>query len=393
LKLFSKFKNQKTTTIAKYQMISDEGSGYFGWSGNLYRSDLIRSAIRPKVRAIGKVTAKHIRRDDKGLKVNPEPYIRFLLEEPNPFMTMQKLLEKVITQLELNNNAFIFVARDDNGYPMGLYPINSTSAQVVRDERNNHYYKFFITGGKEVTFRFEDVMHLAKDYGSSEYFGESNAEVLTPLMEIVTTSDQSIVKAIKNSNVIRWLLKWNQALRPEDLKKNAKDFQETFLSVDSEVDSIVATDSKVDATRIEPKDYVPSEGHTGNINKRVYAFFNTNEKIIHSTYTENEWISYYESVIEPDIIQLSTLFTKVLFSRKERAYGNRIMFESDNLAFASLKTKREYANGGIDRGYLNRNEAREIFNKAPIEGGDEYIRRLDLTQDNQADSKGGENNE
>lgn len=374
-------------------MISQEANGYFGFSGNLYKSDLIRSAIRPKVRAIGKTIPKHIRRDSNGLKINPEPYIRILLEEPNPNMTMQKLLEKTITQLELNNNAFIYVARDDNGYPIGLYPINSTSAQVVRDESNRYFYHFFLTGGKEVTFSFDDVMHLSKDYGASEHFGESNAEVLTPLMEIVTTSDQSIVKAIKNSNVIRWLLKWNQALKPSDLKKNAKEFQETFLSVDSDIDGLVATDSKVDATRIEPKDYVPSEAQTGSITKRVYAFFNTNEKIVHSTYSENEWISYYENVIEPDVVQLSNLFTKLLFTRKERAYGNKVMFESDNLSFASLKTKMEYVNGGIDRGYLNRNEGREIFNKAPIEGGDEYIRRLDLGLSNDSDSKGGENNE
>ena len=38
-------------------------------------------------------------------------------------------------------------------------------------------------------------------------------------MEIVNTTDQGIVKAVKNSNIIRWLLKFNQTLRPEDIKK------------------------------------------------------------------------------------------------------------------------------------------------------------------------------
>ena len=56
--------------------------------------------MRPKVKAIGKLVAKHVRQTiqkdgSRKLEVNPEPYIRFLLEEPNPYMTGQKLQEKL----------------------------------------------------------------------------------------------------------------------------------------------------------------------------------------------------------------------------------------------------------------------------------------------------------
>ncbi len=42
-------------------------------------------------------------------KINPEPYIRFLLEEPNPLMTGQMFQEKMAVQLELNHNAFAYI--------------------------------------------------------------------------------------------------------------------------------------------------------------------------------------------------------------------------------------------------------------------------------------------
>lgn len=377
--LLDRFKNRSSVTVTKYQMVTDEGNGFFAWNGNMYKSDIVRSAIRPKVRAIGKTVAKHIRSDGKTTKVNPEPYIRFLLEEPNPYMTMQELLERSMIQLELNNNAFIYINRDENGYPIELYPITATSAEAVKDEKANLFYRFTLRSGKTCTFSHVDIMHLKKDCNDNEFFGESNAESLAPLMEIVNTTDQGIVKAIKNSNVIRWLLKFNQTLRPEDLKKQSKQFVDDFLSSDSESIGAAATDAKMDAQQIEPKDYVPNEGQMDKTIKRIYSFFNTNEKIVQGAYSENEWISYYETNIEPEIVQLSSLFSRNLFTRKERAFGNKIIFEASNLSFASLATKMNFVFGGIDRGVINRNEGREIFHMAPIEGGDEYIHRLDLS--------------
>ena len=101
----------KNPSITRYEMIVDKGNGFYTWNGNLYQSDIIRSCIRPKARAIGKLVPKHIRNSIEGFSVNPEPYIRFLLEDPNPYMSGQVLFEKVTTQLELNNNAFIYIHR------------------------------------------------------------------------------------------------------------------------------------------------------------------------------------------------------------------------------------------------------------------------------------------
>lgn len=375
--LMEKFKRKnKAVTVSTYKMIEDKGNGFFAWNGNMYKSDIVRASIRPKVRAIGKTVAKHIRNDVNGLKVNPEPYMRILLHEPNPYMTMQQLLERTITHLELNNNAFIYIERDEFGYPMALYPVTSSSVEMISDKGNNLYYRFDLNGGKRVTFRQEDVIHLGKDYNENEFFGENNGEALAGLMEIVSTVDQGIIKAIKNSNVIRWLLKFNQTLRPEDLKKQSKQFVDDFLSSDSESIGAAATDAKMDAQQIDPKDYVPNEGQITNTVKRIYSYFNTNEKIISSDYDENNWIAYYENAIEPDVIQLSNLFTRKLFTRKERAFGNKIVFESNNLSFASMQTKLQLVQM-VDRGALTPNEWREILHLAPIEGGDRALLRLD----------------
>lgn len=374
--IFDRFKN-KSVTVSQYKLITDEGDGYYAWNGNLYQSDIVRAAIRPKSRAIGKAIAKHIRYGPDGIKVNPDAYMRFLLEEPNPYMTGQMLQEKLTIQLELNNNAFAYINRDDNGYPIEIYPITATSADAIQDKAGNLYLKFVLKNGQTVTFRYTDIVHLRKDFNNNEIFGDSPARALAPLMDIVNTTDQGIVKAIKNSNIIRWLLKFNQTLRPEDIKKQTKEFVDSFLNTEtSESVGAAATDSKMDAQQVDPKDYVPNATQMDKTTQRILSFFNTNEKIIQGSYTEDEWISYYESSVEPDIIQLSGEYSRKLFSRRERGFGNKIIFESSNLNFASMQTKLNLVQY-VDRGIMNPNEVRAILNMAPREGGDEYIRRLD----------------
>lgn len=373
--IFNKFKN-RTVTVSQYKMITDNGNGFYSYNGNLYQSDVVRSAIRPKVQAIGKTIAKHLRNGPDGIKINPDVYMRFLLEEPNPYMTGQMLQEKLATQLELNNNAFAYINRDSNGYPMEIYPISTSFSEAIQNDQGELFIKFTLRTGKTVTFRYADIIHLRKDFNNNELFGDSPAEVLTPLMEIVTTTDQGIIKAVKNSNVVKWLLKFTQPLRPEDMKKQTQDFVTNYLNIDSETVGAAAVDTKVDAQQVTPNDYVPNAAQMDRTIQRIYSFFNVNSKIVQACYNENEWISYYESSVEPVITQLSGEYSRKLFSRRERGFGNRILFESSNLSFASMQTKLNLVQY-VDRGIMTPNEVRDILSLAPIEGGDVPIRRLD----------------
>lgn len=368
---------QKTQVVSGCQLIQDKGNSFYSWNGKIYQSDILRSCITPRATAIGKLVAKHIRNNSQeGIVINPEPYIRFLLEEPNPYMTGQMLLEKMINQLELNNNAFALINRDEFGYPCEIYPIPATSAEAIYDKNGVLYLRFTLRNMKIVTFAYSDVIHLRQDFNENDIFGTSRAEALTPLMEIVTTTDQGIVKAIRNSSAIKWLLLFKQSLRPEDLKKATKEFVDNYLSIDSETGGAAAADAKYDAKQVEPKDYVPNATQMDKTLQRIYSLLGTNEKIIQSKFTEDEWISYFEAKIEPIAIQLSNEYTRRIFSRRERGFGNKIIFEAANLQYASMNTKLQLVQM-VDRGALTPNEWREVFNLAPIKGGDEPIRRLD----------------
>ena len=370
----------KSPTVSRLELVTERGNGFYSWNGDLYKSDIIRSCVRPFYKAIGKLLAKQIREAADGLKVNPDIYVKMLLAEPNPYMTGQMMQEKLAIQLALNHNAFAFVNRDDNDYATEIYPIPALAAEALYDKNGLLYLRFTLRNGKNVTFAYTDVIHLRQDYNENDIFGTSPAPALAQLMEIVTTTDQGIVKAIKNSAVVKWLLKFKQTLRPEDIKAQTKTFVESYLDVES--DSAVGAagvDAKADIEQVEPKDYIPNAAQMDKTIQRIYNFFGTNEKIIQSKYNEDDWNAFYEAVIEPVSLQLSNELTRKIFSRRERGFGNKIIFEANCLQYASMSTKLNLLQM-VDRGAMTPNEWRTVLNMGPIEGGDKPIRRLDTAE-------------
>jgi HK97 family phage portal protein len=377
LGLFQKLFGNKSSpeAVNRFEMITDHGSGFYAWNGNLYKSDLVRAAIRPKTKAVGKLLAKHILSYKDTFKVNPQPYIRFLLEEPNPYMTGQMLQEKLAAQLMLNHNAFAYIKRDEVGSAQEIYPLNAVSVEQIEGKYGDLFLRFTFANGKRTTIPYVDIIHLRRDFNENDLFGDSPHETLKNLMEVINTTDQGIVKAIKNSMVIKWILKFKAVLKPGDRDLEVNKFVENFLSIDKGK-GVAAVDPKYDLEQIKNESYVPNAAQMDRARDRIYSFFNTNEKIVQSKFSEDEWNAYYEAEIEPDAKQLSGEYTRKIFSKTERGFGNKIIFESNSLQYASMSTKLNLVQM-VDRGALTPNEWREVLNVGPIEGGDKPIRRLD----------------
>lgn len=385
------FKNQKSETLTKYQLVTERGNGTYIWNGKIYESDIVRACLAPYVNAIGKLCGKHIFDSQKEMKINPEPYIKCLLEYPNPLMSAQKFQEKMAAQLILNGNAFASITRDRNGMPVELFPLPAVGVEA--DYKNGELYlKFTLDNGKSYTFNYDDIIHLRMNYYDNDIFGNSLMPTLSPLLKINNTIDDGIVKAIKNSSLIRWLLKATSSIRTDDLKKLAKEFSKSFLDTTSETGGVAATDSKVEAQQIDSKDYVPNFEILKSVKDRIYSLFGVSEKIVQGNYTEDEWNSFYESSIEPIAVDFANEYTRKLFTAKKRSYGNKIIFEASNLACATISTKLNFLQM-VDRGALTPNEWREIFNLAPVEGGDEPIRRLDTRPTTEGGVSSGNTNQ
>ena len=102
------------------------------------------------------------------------------------------------------------------------------------------------------------------------------------------------------------------------------------------------------------------------IKENVFDYFGVNEDVIQNKTFGDNWLAFYEGAVEWFAIQLSEALTKMLFSERERTFGNRIWFTSNRLQYMSNADKLSAISTFADRGLMTRNELREIMNLAPL---------------------------
>ena len=102
------------------------------------------------------------------------------------------------------------------------------------------------------------------------------------------------------------------------------------------------------------------------IQTNVFNYFGVNEDIIQNKAFGDAWLAFYEGAVEWLSIQLSDVITRMLYSERERQFGNRIFFTSNRLQYMSNADKMSAISQLADRGLATRNELREILNLAPL---------------------------
>ena len=147
---------------------------------------------------------------------------------------------------------------------------------------------------------------------------------------------------------------------------------------------VAALDSKADYTELKSQPLMVDAAQMKELRENIYRYFGVNEKIITGSYSEQDWDAFYESTLEPLAVQMSLEFTYKLFTTNERTRGHEIVFEANRLQYVSTKTKVQMLKDLAPLGLFSINEGREIFNLAPVEGGDKRIQTLNVVDADKA---------
>lgn len=377
----------KYKQIQVFKMLNDSSSAFYMWNGKIYDNNIARTAIGTNGINAAKLNPKHVRRIENDIKVSPNKNMERLLKSPNKYMTMFDFLQKMMIQREENNNAFAYIDRDENVPGMdgilGIYPLNSSAVELYEDEKQNLYIKFRFRNGETKFAAYKDIIHIRKHYNEDDFWGASNSKILNESLDVINSTSQGIKNAIKNTAFIRGILEFSQVLQPEDVEKNVKEFSERYLDINNNEEGIAYTDPRYKFHETKSEPYVPNKAQMDYSKQELYEYFNTNEKIIKGNYSDEEWIAYFETTIEPFAIQMSQEFTRKVFTATELTYGNEIIFEANRLANASNSTKITICE---KLGHLfTINEQREIWNRGPVPGGDKRLQSLNYVNAEKAD--------
>lgn len=357
------------------------------FGGDIYDTALIRTCIDTIARNAAKLSPKHIRATEGRFETLNKTIQRLVSEQPNELDNAYSFYYKVVSQLYLYNNAYVFISRDASGVPIGLYPILPERTKLL-EYQGNIYVEFkFSDQHRYVASLKDDVIMLKRFYCQSDIAG-GNQDAIIKTMSFRHVMQEGIVNAIKTTANLKGYLKTTKTmLKPEDVKRTRDQFVNDFIN-NSDGTGIAGLDATTDFQPLKMDPVTASDSQVDFINSEVKNYFGLCDEIIQSNYTEDQWNAFYESVLEPIAVQMSLEFSNKLFTLRERQFGNKIIFESNRLQYASNTTKvaiARYLNN-----YLTMNEIREIFNLAPLEDGSKILQDLNhINSDIADDYQGG----
>ena len=355
-----------------------EPSATFSTFGdNPYANDIFRGAVDAIARNAAKLKGVHVVQYGGNRKTAADAKLTRLLQvRPNPYMNSYDMIYKLSTHYFLYNNSFALLDRDERGIVAGIYPINCTHVDMLADESGELFCRFLLKGGSRVIFPYIDIIHLRRHFNDDELLGASN-QALFPALELAHTQNSGIINGIKSSANIRGILKFTSIMSETKKQEQKENFIKNYLQVSND-GGVVVTDEKTEYTPIESHPVILSADQAEAIQKKIYDYLGVTEKIVNSSYSEDEFAAFYESTIEPLAVQMSLEFTSKIFNGREQSFGNKIVFESGRLQFSSNKTKVNLIKELLPLGILTINQALEILNLPDIEDGDRRLQTLNV---------------
>ncbi len=348
-------------------------SVYFG---SLRENEIVGAIANAVASNVAKLTPQVIRKTAAGVTIKNDKLSRLLEIRPNAENSTYDFLYKMASDLVYTSNAFAVVFfNDDFSEITSIQPITATSHRIFEVD-GVLYFKFvWEYDKKSYTVPYQFVIHIKGRYNRKRFLGTPPDAELQNSTELLGVTYNGIKNVIKNSASLRGYLKYNNFADEEELRKKVGEFQSAYMSADNE-GGIAGLDNTMEFHEITQKPPAIPITQVGFFRENIYRYYGVNEKILTSDYTEAQWNSFYEGVIEPIAIQLSLEFTFKLFTEGERSYGNKVVFTTNRLQYATLQTRNAISKDLFDRGIITINEYRETMYYPQIEGGD--VRMISL---------------
>lgn len=349
---------------------------YSQFGTNIYASDVVQQALSCIVNEIKKLRPTHIRLKDN----DPVPVsstVQDVLSDPNPLMTTSEFLEKVCWLLMLNYNVFIiptyYTWVDNNTgaerrYYETLYPINPQQVDFIQDASGKLFVTFMFWNGYETTVPYDDVIHVRYNFSVNQYMGgdemgQPNHKALLDTLELNHKLLQGIAKAMNASYAVNGVVKYNTMLDSGKTEQALRELEKKLANSES---GFLPLDLKAEFTPLERRTALVDKPTLEFVDSKILRNFGVPLDILTGDYTKEQYEAFYQKTLEPLIIAMSQAFTKKMFTRREKAFGNRVEFYPKDLIFLSVQQTLEMINILSPTGGLFENEKRTALGLRPL---------------------------
>ena len=359
--LFDKiFKKQNPSNAPNgfFQTLSAYTPTFTSWDGQIYESELVRAAINARATHVSKLSVQ--------VQGSAKPRLQTRLRTgPNEWQTWGQFLYRLSTILDVNNTAFIVPVMDDYLETIGIYPVLPTQCTIVQ-YGNEPWLRYQFQTGQYASVELSRCGIMNKFQYQDDFFGDDNL-ALAPTMELINIQDQGIKEGVKSAATYRFMAQLSNFSNQTDLEKERKRF--TRENLQSGGGLLLFPNTYQDVQQIKSSPFIVDADQMKMIQTNVFNYFGVNEDVIQNKAYGDKWSAFYEGAIEQFAIQFSEVATKMLFTDRERAAGAFLMATANRLQYMSNSEKLNVSAQMADRGIMNRDEIREIWNLPPLPNG------------------------
>lgn len=366
-------KSNRESTYA--QMLNGYTPIFSQFGKDIFASDVVQQAINCIVMEMKKLNPQHVR--EKGGDSAPINSDRQrVLNKPNPIMTKSDFIEKVTWMLMLHYNAFIIpvydVWYDENGKEQrnyrALYPVQPATVEFIEDAAGKLFVKMRFANTYETTLPYDDVIHLKYRFSVNEFMGGDETgnpdySALLKTLQINEDLMNGVSAAVRSSFAINGVVKYHTMMDDGKTEAALKELEEKLLHSKS---GFLPIDLKAEFIPIKKDVKLVDADTLKFLDEKILRYFGVPLAILTGDYTPAQYEAFYQKTLEPIIISWSDEFSRVLFSDRERSFGNKIRFFPKDLIFMSVDQTLEMVRLLGDSGSLYENEKRVAFGLHPL---------------------------
>lgn len=353
---------QRTQLWPGYKTFTEYNPVFTSYQGAIHEQELTRAAIEKFATSCAKLEPE--------LSGKPPARIKKMVAtRPNKYTTWPAFFARVAAMHEIDATVCVVpVFAGNSDEIVGIQPLMFETAEIL-EHAGEPWVRFHFATGDRVALEMKYVAIVNRFQYGSDFFGEPNC--LDQTMQLLHAQAQAEQHAIKAGSKIRFIAGVNGMMHPDDMKEKRTRFAEDNLGANNDSGLLIYDTTFNNVKQVEPQSWVIDPDEMERINKNVYTYFGTNEKILQNEYTEDIWGAYYEGKIEPFAVKLGEALTNMLFTdRMIYQSGTKISFSSNRLEYSSNASKRNMVRDCVDRGIMTINEGREVLQMPRLNDGD-----------------------
>ena len=344
-----------------FQTLTAYQPTFTSWNGMIYESELVRAAIDARARHISKLKV-----EIQG-SANPKLQAKMRLA-PNQYQTYSQFLYRTSTILDCNNTVFITPVFDESMTITGYMPVLPQYCTVV-EFKGEPWLKYQFGNGKMAAVELRKTSLMTKYQYLNDFFGSPN-NALNETMQLVHIMNQGIEEAVKNSVTYRFMARLDNFSKAGDLAKERKRFTDENFSTGSGGGVLLFPNTYSSIQQLNQSAYKVDTDQIELIQTNVMNYFGVNMDVMQNKATADQLDGFFNGCVEPFSIQFSESMTMAMFSERERAQGSKVVATANRLQYMNTAAKVNMAQQLLDRGVMTINEARELFDYEPVEGGE-----------------------